>query len=140
MNARASAIHRALREQWGRAECEHVVIDLPRPPSVNNLTTNHPVHGRVPTPRYASWLRAAGNELNGQKPGRVDGAYELTLLVGIVNDKRRRDLGNLEKAVSDLLVEHHVIADDSLARRIVIEWVPHVTGIRVMLQKSSTPA
>lgn len=37
-------------------------------------------------------------------------------------DKRRRDLANLEKAPSDLLVACGVLKDDSLIHRLVMEW------------------
>lgn len=37
-------------------------------------------------------------------------------------DKRRRDLDNLLKATSDLLVRMRVIEDDNFCRAIVAEW------------------
>ena len=37
-------------------------------------------------------------------------------------DKRRRDLGNLEKVVSDFLQDMKIIEDDSLAESILLEW------------------
>lgn len=37
-------------------------------------------------------------------------------------DKRERDVFNLEKAVSDLLVSHGVIKDDTLIHRGIVEW------------------
>lgn len=50
-------------------------------------------------------------------------------------DGRRRDLGNLEKAVSDLLVEMQVIADDSLIEMFSMEWVSgDLAGVSVFLE------
>jgi Holliday junction resolvase RusA-like endonuclease len=41
----------------------------------------------------------------------------------VAPDKRRRDLGNLEKPISDLLQSLGVIDDDSNARAINLQWV-----------------
>lgn len=49
-------------------------------------------------------------------------------------DKRNRDLFNLEKAVSDLLVEHGILADDSLIHRGIVEWAD-ITGCEVEIIK-----
>jgi Holliday junction resolvase RusA-like endonuclease len=38
------------------------------------------------------------------------------------NDKRKRDIENYIKAISDTLVEYTVIEDDSLIRRMVVEY------------------
>jgi len=49
-------------------------------------------------------------------------------------DKRRRDLANLEKAISDLLVDHKVIEDDSLIESLSMEWVSSdMAGVSVTL-------
>ena len=37
-------------------------------------------------------------------------------------DRRRRDVANLEKAVSDLLVSQGVLGDDSLIQSCTVEW------------------
>ena len=38
-------------------------------------------------------------------------------------DKRKRDVSNIEKAVSDLLVKHGVLEDDDRITRNTQEWV-----------------
>jgi crossover junction endodeoxyribonuclease RusA len=43
-------------------------------------------------------------------------------IVAVKPDKRRRDLGNLEKAVSDLLQHMKIIEDDCLCQKITMEW------------------
>lgn len=63
----------------------------------------------------------------------VKGWYSITILAH-PPDKRQRDLGNLEKVVSDFLQTVGVIENDSLAGRIELEWdtvtVP-INSIRV---------
>ena len=124
-------------EQWKRTPVSRVVITLPMPPSVNRLWTVKP-GGMYRSRRYETWARAAGNEINRQKPGSVRGHYELTLTV---EDKPRRpDLGNTEKAVSDLLQEHGVIENDALCQKITLEWSREVKGARVAVQQWIDPA
>lgn len=104
------------------------VLTIPRPPSVNSLWTNVRGRGRVRTRRYQTWLNAAGWEIKSQKPERVTGPYYIAIAIGRERNKdgspsaRRIDIGNFEKAISDLLVELGVIEDDSLAESITIYW------------------
>lgn len=120
-----------------RASAKQVVlIDLPLPPSVNQLYRNAPGRGRVKTDRYKTWINAAGWELKSQRPRRLSGSYALTMLCER-KDKRRRDLGNLIKAVEDLLVTHHVVEDDSRCEKIALEWSPVIKGCRVFVEPLS---
>lgn len=68
--------------------------------------------------------------LSQKKEPTITGAYILELSFGRP-DKRYRDLGNLEKAVSDLLVHHKIIEDDRFAERIVLQWEKDLVGCRV---------
>ena len=61
-------------------------------------------------------------EIRSQTKSKVTGPYKLTILA-VRPDKRRRDLGNLEKAVSDILVSVGIIEDDSLCEWLEIKWV-----------------
>lgn len=65
-----------------------------------------------------------------QKP--ISGPVGITFEV---EDKGAIDLGNLEKALTDLLVEHGMIEGDgrSVVRRIAMEWA-NVEGVRVIVQ------
>lgn len=49
--------------------------------------------------------------------------------------RRKRDIGNLEKAPTDLLVEHKVIEsdDNTIVRAIALGWSKSVTGARVQI-------
>lgn len=113
---------------------DRVDLILPRPPSVNALTFNRADGGRGKTKNYEDWLTEAGWRLNQQRPGRIDGAYEIEIRI-VRPDNRRRDLGNLEKAISDILVHYRVVSDDSLAERITLAWMREDTGARVIVSK-----
>lgn len=66
--------------------------------------------------KHAEWAVAA--QVKGKK---ITGEYTLEI-VAVKPDKRRRDLGNLEKAISDLLQKVNVIEDDYLCQDIRIRW------------------
>jgi len=106
-------------------------FQLPMPPSVNMLYNNanglirgrnNAVRvGRVKTPRYRAWIRAAGFELNRQSVPLISPPYRVEYGIG-KPDNRKRDIGNLEKAISDLLVSQGVITEDSHINEIRIYW------------------
>lgn len=107
---------------------------LPLPPSVNQLTLNVRGRGRIKTPAYRSWITEAGLRLNLQRPKFMPGYVRMSVRA-IRPDRRRRDLGNLEKAISDLLVSHGIIEDDSFIQAISMEWwgSDNMTGVSVTL-------
>lgn len=92
---------------------------VPLPPSTNNLYANRP-GGRVITGTYQRWLHDAGwlmvNSKGPTMSGRIAVEYQCE------RPNRRRDLGNIEKPLSDLLVKQGVIRDDSDIERIVLTW------------------
>lgn len=97
-------------------------IHIPYPPSANRLW--RAVNGRnIKSAEYRAWLTEAGWKVTVQHPDKVHGPYRMTL-TATRPDNRRRDLGNLEKPVSDLLVECGVIADDCQAQSILLQWAP----------------
>jgi Holliday junction resolvase RusA-like endonuclease len=108
------------------------VLHLPFPPSVNSLYDGgQHTKRRFISDHYKAWLREAGLVLLTQ-PARLNrhvGPVEV-LYTFSPPDKRRRDLFNLEKSVSDLLVKQGVIADDSLIHRGTVEWGAG-SGVRV---------
>jgi len=103
---------------------EPVVISVPYPPSANRLW--RAVKGRnVKSADYRAWMDHAFLVVRGQRPRAIVGAYHLTI-TATRPDKRRRDLGNLEKPISDCLVQAGVVDDDCEARRITLEWAEGV--------------
>jgi crossover junction endodeoxyribonuclease RusA len=118
-----------------RTEARRVELSLPFPPSVNALFFNVPGRGRVKTDTYTGWENEAAWLLASQKPGRIVGDYEIEI-TAFRPDKRRRDLGNLEKGISDLLVSQRVIQDDRFAQKITLQWGSGGEGCRVILTKA----
>lgn len=89
-----------------------VTFTLPMPPSVNALYKNVS-RGRAKTSRYLSWIAEAGIELNRQHVPTLTPPYRVDYAIGKPTTNRKRDVANLEKALSDLLVSMDVIEDDS---------------------------
>jgi crossover junction endodeoxyribonuclease RusA len=98
-----------------------IALRLPMPPSVNALYANVAGKGRVKSTRYRTWLNAAGWAIKEQRPRKVKGDYVLWIWAQRP-DGRRRDLGNLEKPISDLLVAHGIVGDDSQCVAIHCYW------------------
>ena len=111
-----------------------IELHLPYPPSVNSIwrrsgTTIHK------SSKYKKWIRDAGWQVAAQKPGGIKGPYAMSIQA-VRPDKRRRDLANLEKVVSDLLQSLGVVEDDSYAELISMRWVTTGEGVTVRI----TPA
>lgn len=109
-----------------------MTLDLPMPISTNDLwmpVRRGQTAAMIRTSQYKNWLVEAGLFLNRQAKNRIIGPYALSLYV---SRKSRADLGNAEKAVSDLLQTHGVIENDRHAQRIEMAWAD-VPGMRVQL-------
>ncbi len=96
-------------------------IELPLPPSVNAAYANGGnKRGRHKTPAYLAWESLASTFIKDSH--RVGyGSYSLSVALR-KPDRRRRDLGNYEKCLSDFLVAHGVVKDDSLCERLSMQW------------------
>ncbi len=102
-----------------RLPAESVRVCVPVPVSVNAIYSPRAGGGLRLSDAYSRWIQDAGWRLLQQRPGRVDGHYQLTMRVP---DECSADLDNLIKAASDLLQLHGVVRNDRLASRIVLEW------------------
>ena len=117
--------------EWKRRPELVVVLDLPFPISTNRLW--RPAAGRmVKTARYRTWRRAAGNEINRQRPGRIEGAFHCRITLELKLG-RKIDGDNGVKCVLDALQENGVIDNDCLATETTVEWSKTVTGAHVVL-------
>jgi crossover junction endodeoxyribonuclease RusA len=112
------------------------VLDLPFPPSLNNLFINVR-RGRIRSQRYDTWIQEAGTEIMRQRPRKLTGPVSILYEFQDGQDKRKRDLDNLAKAPNDLLVSHGIIeADDgSIVREIALKWNAEVKGVRITINK-----
>jgi len=93
-----------------------VSFTLPFPPSTNGLFAGKA--RRYLSAGYKAWKAVAGPQV---PAGLIAGPYTLDLVFDRP-DRRARDLGNCEKAVSDLLVERGLVIDDSCCQRITLAW------------------
>lgn len=109
-------------------------LTLPFPISVNAMFADGKTR-RFKSQRYADWIVEAGYALNVQRVPKILGQVHLEYLLQEGIDKRRRDLGNFEKGVTDLLVTHGIIeADDGrIVREIILRWSRDIKGIQVRI-------
>lgn len=109
--------------------------ELPPPISACFTNAKHG-KGRVPTSRYKTWTETSLWEIKSQKPRSFTG--EVSVSIGLVSpDKRHRDAGNLDKALSDVLVKAGVIVDDSnrYVRRLSYEWLSFGVPVTILVQE-----
>jgi crossover junction endodeoxyribonuclease RusA len=108
-----------------------IAILLPFPPSTNSIWRNF--GGRtIKSERYRVWQVAAAGDVRRQGSPKIAGPYEIDITLER-KDRRRRDLGNFEKSVSDLLVSCGVVEDDCLAQRVTLSWGA-VDGCKVIVK------
>jgi len=96
-----------------------IVLTLPLAPSVNALWR---ISGSqmYRTKQYKDWAEEAGWMIRQQTKESIEGPYALHIRA--LKTKKRRDLDNILKATSDLLVEMKVVEDDSLCLALAAEW------------------
>lgn len=107
-----------------RPKASYSTVMLPWPVSTNALTKNIG-RKRADSERYKAWKAEAGQMIAQQRPKAVEGPYAATMLMSR-KDNRKRDLSNHYKCVSDILVTHGVIEDDSLEQKVVLAWNSNV--------------
>jgi crossover junction endodeoxyribonuclease RusA len=105
---------------------------IPFPPSANRLWTRTR-KGMRKTDTYAEWLKVAGYMAIAQKPGGITGPYHLSIQARRP-DKRRRDIDNLIKPISDLLQSVGVIEDDTYCEMVSARWVTSGEPCRVKVE------
>jgi crossover junction endodeoxyribonuclease RusA len=113
-----------------------VNLQIPLPPSVNRLwRTTKNVGGMYRSAKYTAWIKEAYAmiliQMRGQK--RVRGEYKLTIEC-TKPDRRKRDLDNILKALSDILTHSGVIEDDSLCVWLEARWVEVGPPCSVVIQ------
>jgi crossover junction endodeoxyribonuclease RusA len=116
-----------------------ISVRLPYPPSVN--ASRAAVRGRlISTAQYRNWLQAASWEvkrtvaMSYDRKG-IEGTYALTIKV-CPPDRRRRDIDNIIKPVSDALKKGGAVEDDCLCQRIEIEWCGESEGVRATVMST----
>ena len=104
-----------------------LTLHLPLPPPLSACFTNNARAGRVKTKRYKAWIKEATFALHEEL--RRDRFWRKTITVDVCAsyqfgkpDKRKQDVANREKAVSDLLVRAGILADDSQIVDLRLRW------------------
>lgn len=97
-------------------------IEIPVPPSVNEMFRNVRGRGRVKTAAYNDWLGHAGWLLQSQHPAPVKG--RVVIVISVERVSRCADIDNRVKAILDLLVTHGVIEDDRNVVGFAAAWAP----------------
>ena len=115
-----------------------VHLHLPFPLSVNALYKNVGKR-RAKSKRYIDWLRPATYALKAQYRGKlIEGPIMVTLAYK-QPDRRRRDVGNLEKCVTDLMTGV-VYKDDSQIKILCAHFdeTDSPIGTRVIIEPISS--
>lgn len=113
-----------------------IELQLPFPPSANRLwrRAGHTIHK---SKTYTDWLRDAGWQVIAQKAGGIAGPYTLSIQAKRP-DKRRRDIDNIIKPISDLLMSVGAVEDDSHCEMVSARWVTAGEGITVRIERAVT--
>lgn len=108
-------------------------VEVPIPPSTNNLYATVG-RRRIPTREYKAWREAAGPVVRRLAPATAFPVELRYTLTGKVN--ALRDIGNVEKALTDQLVFEGVLPGDRLkfVGRIVLSHEPDEGEPRVVVQ------
>ena len=98
-----------------------IVLELPTPPSLNNIFFNRRVKGRAKTTEYKNWLDQAGWEIRRQRAPLIPGDVKIEAVI-CKPSNRRMDLDNRAKAMLDALTKFGVIEDDSKVIDLRLRW------------------
>lgn len=119
---------------------EHAAIRIAiseMPPSANAMRSHFIAGGKVQSVKsnaYAAWKKAAAWEIAAARPGRIEGAYRVSIAVQRDwKSKRARDIDNTIKPVSDALVAAGVVKDDSLCESVSAKWADDLGGPAVVV-------
>lgn len=99
---------------------------LPLPVSLNRLyraASNHP--GVYLSAEGRAWVQEAGYEINRQSIPQIMPPYRVEYAAGRP-DKRKRDVANIEKVLSDLLQSSCVITNDCEIADMRLLWADDV--------------
>jgi crossover junction endodeoxyribonuclease RusA len=95
---------------------------LPLPTSLNRLYRSAPNHSGVYlSAEGIAWTQEAGLKINRQNVPEIPPPYKVEYAAGRP-DKRRRDIANLEKILSDTLQKCFVITNDCEIEDMRLRW------------------
>lgn len=103
---------------------------VPVPPSTNKLYATIG-RRRVKAMSYLAWINEAGWEIKSQHPFLIPGQVAVEYVCPI---NPKRDLGNFEKGLSDLLVRMGIIEDDKHITEIRLKWARNITNVVITVK------
>lgn len=109
-------------------------VRLSYPPSANRLW-RYTGGKALKSAEYRSWLDIAVWEARTGCKGMIDGPYALHV-VASRPDKRKRDIDNLLKPISDACAAAGLVTNDSDCQRISAEWSSEGEGVRVTITRA----
>lgn len=113
-----------------------IELHLPYPNGCGaNRMWTHGYKGPKLSAKYEKWLHDAGYLALGQRQGKISGPYKLTIHA-VRPDRKKRDLDNIIKPISDLLVSVGIIQDDHLCEMLSARWVTQGEGITVRIESA----
>lgn len=115
---RKASKRKVLTAPRNRQPVNEIVLELPVPPSSNHCWVNIPGAGRVRSPKYRRWHKAAVQEAALSR-GRIEGRYTVRIELGVLS--HGGDVGNRSKPAVDMLAGL-LTDDDSLCAKEVAEW------------------
>ena len=124
--------HRVGELPKGRAQVmpgRRAFVEVPVPPSTNNLYANAGKKGRIKSAAYKAWQEQASFCLMGLSVPPGPWSIRYTVCAG-KGWPENRDLGNAEKPLTDLLVAAGLIEDDCTryVRRVSVDYDPTEGG------------
>lgn len=112
-----------------------IIVTLPYPPSANRMW-RHVGKKVLRSAEYERWRKECQTIIRAETRGQcVAGPYAMTLQVGRP-DRRRRDIDNLLKPVSDVMVLAGAVEDDCNCQQIEAAWKSSVTGVHVTIMET----
>jgi crossover junction endodeoxyribonuclease RusA len=110
------------------------MIRLPFPPSINRV--HRTINGRPILSKRGREYYDLATPLAAASGVVIRGPY-LLVIKAHRPDRRKRDIGNLEKIVSDTLTKAGVIEDDCLAEAIISSWACSGVSVQDLVERST---
>jgi crossover junction endodeoxyribonuclease RusA len=113
---------------------EKIILELPFAPSVNRLWRMGKGRRMYKSSVYEGWQTSCEVIIYQKRPVPILGMYRL-VIEAKRPDKRRRDIDNIIKSVSDVLESTGLIENDCLCQEVTARWVQDGPEMRVIVEK-----
>ena len=118
----------------GRKRLGKTIIELPYPPSVNRIWRVGKNKRVYKDPAYTKWIEVCQYMIFAKKTVPVLGNYRL-LIEAKKPDKRKRDIDNIIKAISDVLETCGIVENDCYCQEVTARWVKNGPELLIFVEK-----